>query len=139
MKRLIIFGLVLLVLAGCSAGEPSRTETATVARSDPFPAEWIGEWVCTKSEWRGFIKEGYEVEFSDYKNKIVKTWDNEEGHINKVNNWARYNADENTLWVYTNEDLEGETDNKFEIAKQTEAQIVLYVTGYGSEIILEKK
>ncbi|OQB13331.1 MAG: hypothetical protein BWY15_01795 [Firmicutes bacterium ADurb.Bin193] len=123
-------------LRQAEVGLPSITDASTL------PAYWIGKWICVRSEYEGFLKAGDEIEFYDYKNKVVLynkviIYGGAE-HINKSYHLARLEGGKNLL-LYYNENLESDPFYELEVVKQTENQIILNRIGFGDEIVLEKK
>lgn len=102
-----------------------------------FPANWVGKWDCVKTEWDGVINEGYELEFYDYKNKVILRWDFDSGNTSTLELWSVYNKP--YIAFYYDDKLEEKYPYEFEVVKQADTQIVLNIVGIGNEIVLEKK
>lgn len=145
MKRLIFLLLVILLLAGCTQNSETSSQTDSSDSqasseviensSDSFPESWIGKWECIKSELEAFMREGEEVEFYDYKNRVTFSWSNDTGHLNTFTCWAKY--DESHLSIYY-DDFEGNPDYEFEIVKYNNEEIKLFSNRHKSEVILKK-
>lgn len=104
-------------------------------KSDPFPKEWIGSWICSTSENMP-IEEGEIVEFLDYENKIKITVDSERTD----NWWGYYDADANIFQMYLDKNfVEDEYIYQWDISKQNDTQIIFSDQIMGFELVLEKQ